>query len=544
MALNIFSVLGISLTLTSGPLAANDGPTLEPRKTHTARDNLTVAPDVPIGRVVVKFHDGSGVSAAAGKVAVHTASHQGKRLASRGISKTQVNEDVDRVQTLVDAMRLDVTPLVGGGLSKSVDQRMQLEQRLGRELPDMTTYLSASNLEGLSRADLGWLIDEFNQLPSVEIAYLEPVAVPARFDEIIPPPPPSYSCKNLRVPRGLGDLTGFQGYHGAPPAGIGVAEARLYPGGYGEGVRVIDIEGGYFKHADLPDLFQVIGHNHTQPGAAFGYHGTATLGVLGAQDNGWGMTGIVPDASIGFRGIVNNNLHSDWNDAMSDPNNVAYHIYWAGMHSINGVVLIELQRSGPEEPDCPCSSDCSLAPVEFWPADFDAIVSAVANGATVVEAAGNGGRSLDHPVFGATFDVDSGAIMVSGSLDDGVTPSCPGNGQAPNFGSRIDVHSWSDNVATTGKPGYGGNILFDGDGVCFDYTHSYGGTSAASAIVAGAATLLNAVYREEHGQAPDPGLLRQIMVDTGSPPLPGPMVEQWIGTHPDLGAAIQAILDL
>lgn len=536
MALNIFSVLGISLALASGSWAADDGSTLQPRKTHTARDNLTVAPDVPIGRVVVKFHDGSGVSAAAGKVAVHTATHQGKRLASRGISKAQVSADAIRAQTLVGAMGLDVAPLIGGELSKAVDRRKQLEQQLRRELPDMTTYLSATNLAGLSRADLGWLIDELNQLPSVEIAYLEPVAVPAMFDEIIPPPPPSNSCKNLRVPRGLGDLTAFQGYHGPPPEGIGVAEARFYPGGYGEGVRVIDIEGGYNKHADLPDLFQVIGH-----ATYYKDHGTAVLGVLGAQDNGWGMTGIVPEASIGLRGIVNNNLHGGWSDAMEAPNNVAWHIYWAGMHSLNGVVLIELQRSAPEEVDCPCSTNCALAPVEFWPADFDAIVSAVANGATVIEAAGNGGRSLDHPVLGGAFAQDSGAIMVSGSLDDGVTPDCPIGGQAPNFGSRIDVHSWSENVATTGHSF--SNNVFNAAGECFDYRY-FNGTSSASAIVAGAATLLNAVYREEHGQAPDPGVLRQIMIDTGSPPLPGPMVEQWIGTHPDLGAAIQAILDL
>jgi hypothetical protein len=172
--------------------------------------------------------------------------------------------------------------------------------------------------------------------------------------------------------------------------------------------------------------------------------------------------------------------------------------------------------------------------MEYWPDVFDQIQTSTGNGVVVVEAAGNGGRDLDHPDFMGTFDLavqDSGAIMVGGSEPETRVPVC-----TLNSGSRVNVHSWGEGVVTTFK---NGSILW-GENLCNVYDH-FNGTSSASAIVAGAVASLQGVAQANLAYRLDPLTLRQVLVDTGTPQAAGPFGEL-IGPQPDLAAAIEEIL--
>lgn len=129
-------------------------------------------------------------------------------------------------------------------------------------------------------------------------------------------------------------------------------------------------------------------------------------------------------------------------------------------------------------------------PVEWNPAIFSAIQTAVANLRVVVLTAGNGGLNLDDSSrFGSYFDrnqYDSGSIYVGAG--DSVT-------HAPlsfsNYGSRLDVQGWGNNEASLAF----GDLFFPNNDERQAYTTQFGGTSGAGALVAGAASLVQSVRR-------------------------------------------------
>jgi serine protease len=200
------------------------------------------------------------------------------------------------------------------------------------------------------------------------------------------------------------------------------------------------------------------------------------------------------------------------------------------------VILIEQQAAVCGLPG-PCmgpGGDCG--PLEAIPPVFDAIQTAVANGLVVVEAAGNGGVNLDQAACGNTFNRtvrDSGAIIVGAG-------GAPGSGmdrQRLNFssyGSRVDVQGWGGGVASSG---YG--VLYinvdDPTNRNFWYTNAFSGTSSASSMIAGAATDLQGIARQQSSTPLNPRQVRQILVDTGSPQLGD--TSQHIGPRPNLKAA-------
>lgn len=211
-------------------------------------------------------------------------------------------------------------------------------------------------------------------------------------------------------------------------------------------------------------------------------HGTGTLGVVGGVENGYGVTGIAPQARIGAESIFQNQASYNIAGAILRAATVA---------GAGGVILIEVSSIGPQNSSaCSCTSNsysqCFALPEEYWQDRFDAIATATANGVTVVEAAGNGSCQLDHAVYGNAFNRtvrDSGAMMVGSSPSTSRTPIW-----YTNWGSRIDVHAWAENVVTTG-----GGHLFNGGGDPNQYYMDFSGTSSASAIVAGVATSVQGV---------------------------------------------------
>jgi len=148
-------------------------------------------------------------------------------------------------------------------------------------------------------------------------------------------------------------------------------------------------------------------------------------------------------------------------------------------------------------------------------------------GITVVEAAGNGSVDLDAPACGGVFDRavgDSGAILVAAGSAASHAPL-----SYSTHGGRVDLQGIAEGVVTLGGGG-----LFGGSDPLQRYQSSFGGSSAASAMVAGVALAVQG-QRRVGGHAPlEPLELRDLLVETGTPQAPDPRL---IGPLPDLAAA-------
>ncbi len=534
-------VMLLSLLVGASTNASSRETPYSQRSHHQSRTYERIQAEAGSMRVVVKFIDGSGVRASAKSFVLKPALTDQRRFSRHNISDNSRRSQIEAANSLIRSYGLSAAPLIADGEGDLSRQWKQAENYWKHEVAELAAYSQLILSDPKSDRRYVSLVRSLNALGIVEVAYLEPIAeIPEGVKTLSAPPPANNTCAAEPAPGNLGDLAPLQGYMHAPPSGTNATSAHKLPGGRGEDVRIIDIEGGAHPHADLPPLIMQIGNLYSMPGQDYALHGTKVLGVLGSKADGNGTIGMAPEASIGIRSIFNANQYGDWDTAILDTANTASHIYWAGKHSLNGVVLIELQRLGPVQNDaCPCTNQksCALTPLEFWPADFDAIQTAVGNGATVVEAAANGGRNLDHPIFEGAFDQathDSGAIMVTGSKSNGVTPMCYVG--SPNHGSRINLHSWGENVATTGS-----DKLFDGPGTCHDYTY-FNGSSSASAIVAGVVASLQGMHRATFGKPAEPDYLRKLLVSTGTPQEAG-TENLPIGTQPDLLKAVQEMVE-
>jgi len=353
------------------------------------------------------------------------------------------------------------------------------------------------------------LVSVLAQDPAVQVAFLEPRAVPAAlgFDaftgtaEALPghdqPPLPS------------ADFTEHQGYMWDAPLGIGGWSVHPEPGARGAGVRIIDVEGAWlWEHEDLPAPFVDLGLHIDE--LLWRNHGTAVMGEMLGLDNGSGVTGIVPDALGGSSSI-------------GDQSVAGALLAAAAELEAGDLVLIELHAPGPNAVG---TGQYGYVPMEFWPDNFDAIRALTDLGIIVVEAAGNGQQDLDLPVYQGLFDRqvrDSGAIMVGATSGSSLDPAW-----FTNHGTRVDLSGWGMNVATCG---YGD--LQGGDDEARWYTLMFSGTSSASPIVTGAIASLQGMATVSLGRTLDANLAREILRLTGTP-IGG---VELIGPRPDLVAA-------
>jgi hypothetical protein len=149
--------------------------------------------------------------------------------------------------------------------------------------------------------------------------------------------------------------------------------------------------------------------------------------------------------------------------------------------------------------------------------------------------------NLDSSIYNGKFDRsvrDSGAIMVGAGTSDGRAPMC-----FTNFGSRVDLQGWGQNVATLGnriRNGTNimpGNIQVNGSDQNQWYTTIFSGTSSATPIVAGAAASLQG-YRKAHSLSPFTSTsMRDFLKQTG---VAQASDTRQIGPLPNLRAAIDA----
>ena len=402
---------------------------------------------------------------------------------------------------------------------------------VGAAAADLASYYVV-DVEESRRADLA---EELLSLEGIVGAYVKPPAEPAVDEELINEMTPSEDFAPPVTP----DFTARQIYLDAAPAGIDARFAWTLPGGRGAGVRIVDIEGAWrFDHEDmLTNQGGVVG----TPSGDIGWrnHGTAVAGEYGGDVNPFGVTGICPDAvNRGFSIVGGKGSARAIREA-------------ADSLAAGDIILIELHRPGP---DASGSGQDGFIAIEWWEDDFAAIRYATTRGVIVVEAAGNGARNLDAPIFNvrpAGFpptwtnpfnraNRDSGAVVVGAGAP---PPGTHGRDHGPdrsrlgfsNWGSMVDAQGWGREVTTTA---YGD--LQGGSDENVWYTDQFSGTSSASPIVVGALGCVQGVRRARGQALLTPATARATLRSSGSPQQDAPSrpASQRIGNRPNLRAIL------
>jgi serine protease len=410
-------------------------------------------------------------------------------------------------QELLDSVKR-ITPLFTLPKNKLKDLKDRGEQLSKQKMPNLSLWFTITLKHGVDAVDF---MEKLKLLNSVEL--VEPAPLPA--------PPPAITP----------NLTPDQDYLNPATDGIDAFYSWTVPGGNGSSIKIYDVE--YSWNQTHEDLIKVRGLALLMnPGDSLddpfndNNHGTAVLGELIADNDSKGVTGISWGADIGLAPANTTNL--GYNPANAILLSVAD-------GSPGDVILIEQQT-------CVCDLVCNettqdgYGPLEWDSSVFDAILTAVAHGFVVVEAAGNGNVDLDQAACDPYFNRnmwDSGAIIV-------------GAGQFPfggydreresfsTYGSRVDVQGWGGHVATSG---YGDFYKNPDDLTNPDFWYTFfSGTSSASPMVAGAGTDLQGIAATYLGAPLTPSQIRQLLVNTGSPQLGN--TNKNIGPRPDLRQAI------
>ena len=414
--------------------------------------------------------------------------------------------ELDSARPLLDSLgnakwlRVDSLP------EERIEQMRQIAQtNLGCAIADLNLQFNLRLPAGTKIADV---IDAFNALDIVELA--QPTPRP----DLLPVAP---------------DFQPLQGYLLPPTNGINAFAVWTNCGARGAGIKLADVECSFnTNHLDLPTV-PVLDGDFGFGGQFCEDHGTATLGVIGSKDNGNGTTGIAPDCSMCFVGVMNliDVELEEWE--MNIPGAVMTAI---GALTAGDVLLLELAPGVPMEWEKPV---------------YDRVVLATGLGITVIEPAGNAQQNLDDAFYSTGNgghwpflpSQDSGAIVV------GAASPPPAFGGATTersrltfstYGSTVDLQGWGELVATTG---FGSIYFAEGNNNSFGY---YAGTSSAGPVVAGACVLLQSAYKARTGNVLTPAQVKQALQLTGMPQQAGlhPVTEN-IGRFPNVKAAIDSL---
>ncbi|MDD4051367.1 MAG: FG-GAP-like repeat-containing protein [candidate division Zixibacteria bacterium] len=351
----------------------------------------------------------------------------------------------------------------------------------------------------------------------------------------LPTPPP-------QLPPDYEPNQGYLDSAGSTPVGIDAHYAWTWPGGDGTGVTVCDIEYSWnYNHGDISKAY-TSPINPTQIVDPFpadqANHGTAVIGILVADDNGWGTTGICHGATLKLCGsyfvIAGPPIDTIWDV----PAAITYAI---NALTAGDVILLE-QQWDYGDPTTPTSD---YIPIEWWTDYYPsaqlhngvyiAIENAIANGINVVEAGGNGGAPTPNTGYNTgllTWYGNNDAIIVgAGGVYSGglYTEGDLERVSWSSYGPRYDVQAWGEDVVTTG---YGD--LDSTMGYNYRFTNTFAGTSSASPIVAGAAACGVGYYKEQGMNITwlDPSTLRGLLNYYSTPQVVPPAGQ--IGPRPDL----------
>lgn len=406
--------------------------------------------------------------------------------------------------------------------------RETAQRELGRGIADMRSFFHLRLSPGLS---VQVACDLLNSSALVELA--RPVQRPASLPSVRGNVPPDWEPS--------------QGYLDPAPDGIDARAAWFGAGTRGNGVRILDLEYQFFPgHYDLQPITY---HNQAQVPTSGNFsnsgghasHGTAVLGVILARNDGAGVVGIASTAEGHFIGTI---------EEETPGGNQALDIAGALLSALTvvgpgDVLVIEQQVMGPNFAGPP-TQQFGLVPAEWLFDVYTAVQTAVGNGYVVVAAAGNGHQNLDGSEYttgnGGHWPFlpqnDSGSILVGA----GAAPAAfggiePARSRLPfsNYGSRLDLQGWGERIYTTGY----GHLAWGGLALYQWYTSSFGGTSGATPIVAGAAALVQSQHRRLHGGVPlTPWALRALLRSTGTPQGGTNPSAEPIGPMPDVFAAL------
>ena len=373
-----------------------------------------------------------------------------------------------------------------------------------------------------------------SSLPYVESAYIKPPASAPVWKRslvrtaVAPDITPNYIANQL--------------YLDPAPTGMDARFAWALPGGKGAGVSVIDLEWGWlFQHEDLGGKLGVVyGVNDADTD-----HGTAVIGILGGDDNQFGVTGFVPEADLSAAAFGD-----DWNTSSSRA------IDAASLRCRPGdIIVLEIHRPGPRTGFAEDDGQRGYIATEWFPDDFAAIQRAVGRGVVVISAAGNGAENLDDdlyslrpPDFPSTWQnpfrlggPSSGAVLVGA----GAPPlGTHGKDHGPdrsrldfsNYGSRVDAQGWGVEVTSCGYGDLRGGL----DNTHW-YTDQFSGTSSATPTVAGAVACIQGILRAAGKTPLTPDEVVTALRATGTRQQDAPTrpTAQRIGNRPDIRALHQ-----
>lgn len=501
------AVASLCVSVSSAAAADTDSPTSQTGRTSAAATPRSAGPTndpVQPRRPAAKPRGKTAIAAGQSRTKVHVKLVEGSRIRLRSgalVDATRTRRD--DVAAVLRSYGARIERLFGTPEADLDAGAAAARTRSRREQADLNLYYRLAVPAG---TDTAAFIEALNALDVVEVAYAEPEA------GAIPVSP---------------DFTPRQGY-GSPAGtnGIDATYAWTVAGGTGANVRVHDLEYSWNSgHEDLSKLRVAFYANGTSVDPWNDKnHGTAVVGQISGDRNTYGVTGLVPDATLQVTN-TNNTAGYDLANAIA----VATTKLRAG-----DVMLLEQQAAGPNGP---CGSQqIGCVAVEYYQAYYDAIVRATSLGIIVVEAAGNSNQNYDTAAFATTIGgrANSGAIMVGagGSGLAGCTAARTRLGFS-NYGSRVDLQGWGECVTTTG---YG--ALQGGTNPNYWYTAGFSGTSSASPIVASAAAALSSVAKAR-GMTLTPAQVRSILRSTGTPQVFGTAGN--IGPLPNLRAAIAAL---
>ncbi|MFI7612071.1 OmpL47-type beta-barrel domain-containing protein [Nonomuraea terrae] len=430
-------------------------------------------------------------------------------------------EDLDPVQAVLDRHGArSVTPLLPGAAVAKLDDTSARARTRGEAVPDMASWYTVVLPADV---DVEQAVADLRALPEVAFAYPAPDLAP-------PPSSVAASVSASATP----DFSEQQGYLRPAPQGIDADFSHQDPRARGAGIKIVDLEYDWnVSHEDLRlDASSDLGGSVFPRYTGFAdEHGTAVFGELVGQDNGYGVTGSVPEATM--YGISPTQALPSGGTRWSPGAALAY-LAGLGALAPGDAVLLEQQTSGP-------LGGSNYAPLEWIPSVFDAIKLLDGLGVTVVETGGNGNQNVDSDLYLQNgikwFDrsvQDSGAIMVGAG-----SSTARERLNFSNYGSRFDLQGWGHNIVTSGGNGnlQGGT---DPANVNARYTRTFGGTSGAGPIVTGAVVAVQS-YLKATGQEPwTAAEIADLLKRTGTPQGSASAGEH-IGPLPDVRAALKAI---
>ena len=423
------------------------------------------------------------------------------RLTSNNKLETVSDSNVSSVEKIVDKYSVKLESAFGEPEEKLLSEMESLKP-IATEVPNLSSYYTIHTDEKKTANDL---VKELSAEETIESVEIVPVGEEPNAQLLTP----SFADK--------------QSYCGPSPDGIDIFYALQFTGSKGDGIKIIDIEQAWnFNHEDLQQNQGGLTGGVISPSIRSRNHGTAVMGVIGGNENNFGITGIVPHCHQSAYSPWDNNGNYSFHIAMKNS---------ADALSPGDIILIEQHARGP---DGNGQGQDGYIAMEFWDINFAAIKYATSKGIIVVEAAGNGSRNLDNSIFENKFNRgtrDSGAILVgAGAPPSGNFGPDRSRLAFSNWGNIIDVQGWGAEVVTCG---YGD--LHNGQESKW-YTKEFNGTSSASPIIVGVIACLQGIRKSRGEPLLTFNDIRNLFHTTGSlqQDAPNRPKTQKIGNRPNL----------